>query len=85
MERIRRNLESAHAEGKLADAGGFDPAKPWDAVFLASALDNHYWSTEVAEVAMLFVARVKDQAELADPGHHVFIEGAARGPGGGGG
>ena len=85
MKRIRRKLDSAHTEGRFADAGGLDPAKPWDAVFLAAALDNHYWSSEVAEVAMLFVARVKDQAELADPGHHVIIEGAARGLGGGGG
>ena len=80
MEIIRRNLEAAHTEGRLGDAGSDDPVKPWDAVFLA-ANDSEFWTTEVAETAMLYIARVKDKDDLADPGHHVQVAGAAPGIG----
>ena len=79
MEIIRRNLEAAYTEGRLGDAGVFDPDKPWDAVFLAAANDSKFWTTEVAETAMLHIARVKDKDDLMDPGHHVQVACAAPG------
>ena len=75
MEKLRRMLESDAAEGRPATAGGFDKDRPWDAVFLAAANDSEFWNEEVREAALLFISRVKDREELADPGHHVRADG----------
>ena len=72
----------------MATLGVFDPDMPWDAVFLAAANDSEFWTTEVAETALLYIARVKDKDDLTDLGHHVQVVGAAPGFGlgsGGGG
>ena len=75
MERIRRELEAAVAEGRTGDAMGFDPKAPWDAVFLKASTDSEYWQSEVVEVALLYASRVKEKEELVDPGHHVRVSG----------
>ena len=69
MEVVRRKLEAAYAEGRLRDARGFDRDKSWNAVFLAAANDNEFWTTEVAETAVMHLARVKEKDDLTDPGH----------------
>ena len=48
--------EDAYTEGRLGDAGGIDLDEPWDAVFLAAANDGEFWTTEVAETALLYIA-----------------------------
>lgn len=73
MERLRRELEADEMDG----AGAVDRQKPWDAVFLKAARDTEFWQSEVVEVALLYAARVKERAELTDPGHHVQVEGEA--------
>ena len=78
MERIRRELEAAAFDGRLADAGGLDRERPWDAVFLRAAQDHEFWQAEVVEVSLLYAAKVKDRAELTDPGHHVWVAGEAK-------
>ena len=77
MERLRRELESAN--GDIGYGGVvLDKKCPWDAVFLRAATDTEFWNAEVVEVALLFAAKVKDRAELVDPGHHVKVAGEAR-------
>ena len=79
LEIIRRNLQAAYTEGRLGDAGRFDPDKPWDAVFLAAAASSGRlrWRRRPC----LYIARVKDKDDLMDPGHHVEVAGAASGSG----
>ena len=79
MEKLRRVMETDIAEGRApAAAGGFDAARPWDAVFLAAANDSEFWNEEVRETALLFISRVKDREEISDPGHHVHVHGEWR-------
>ena len=78
MEKLRRELEIEDVEGRIAGEGGFDRNRPWDAVFLAAAQDDDFWREEVAEAALLYISRVKDQGELMDPGHHVTAVGESR-------
>jgi len=81
MERLRREIEAKAAAGVKIE-GGFDSDRPWDAVFLAAALDTDFWSSEVTEAALLFVADARAKGELLDPGHHVAVPGEARDLGG---
>ena len=53
----------------MGGAHPFDPAKPWDHVFRAAVEDDKFWATEVTNKAVLFAARFRSQAQLADPGH----------------
>ena len=58
LERSRRNIDSAVADGRPAP-GNVRPVegKPWAAAFSAIARDEDYWNREVAKPAMAWLAR----------------------------
>ena len=59
FEHLRRGLARPHAAGKVPVEINYDPARPWDGVFQAAALDHHYWDSNVRRPAVAFLARSK--------------------------
>ena len=76
MERIRRDLEEAFSEGRKRESYGFDPSKPWDAVFLAATEDDKFWYSEVTEKAVFFMSHSKPREVLTDEGHNADLNNA---------
>jgi hypothetical protein len=73
FERLRRQLESQHSHyaktGAAAPPGFiFDPAAPWDAVFGAAARDEAFWTSEVKDKCILFLARLAPSHALLSAG-----------------
>ena len=73
LERTRRNLTRAAAEGRLPMNLSFAADQPWIGVFTYVARDQAYWSQEVQIPAQNFIARggggrrmSKMDAELSD-------------------
>ena len=60
FERIRRaaEIELSRLPPGMKHAL-YDPAKPWDGVFALAIRDNRFWETEVRELAVLWLARVR--------------------------
>ena len=92
FERIRRQLESHHAyyvkAGTLSAPPGFtfDPAAPWDAVFGAASRDEPFWTAEVKDKCILFLARLAPAGSLLSAGTTLDppanLSGASGHPGG---
>lgn len=59
FEHLRRGLARSHAAGKVPVEINYDPARPWDGVFQAAALDHHYWDSNVRRPAVAYLARSK--------------------------
>ena len=69
LERIRRRLESEHAQ--LLAAGlrsAFDPKRPWDSAFRDAARDCEFWAKEVDKKVIMFSIAQKSKSQLTDPG-----------------
>ena len=69
LERIRRRLESEHAQ--LLAAGlrsAFDPTRPWDSAFRDAARDSEFWAKEVDKKIIMFSTAQKSKGQLTDPG-----------------
>ena len=65
MERVRRNLQSAHedavARGSSTD---YDDARPWNLVFRRVVADESFWRDQVVEPALLVLTRVTGLGEV---------------------
>ena len=57
LERTRRTLTRAMAEGRLPMALHFDPEQPWVGVFTQVSRDIAFWNQEVVVPAQNFIAR----------------------------
>ena len=82
MEHIRRELEADLVRLRAAGRGHeavMDVRRPWDAVFLAAAGDEEYWTTEVKEASLLYMANLKGRGEIMDDGHGVSAGSAPSG------
>ena len=65
FEHLRRGLARAHAAGKVPVEINYDPARPWDGVFQAAALDHQYWDSNVRRPAVAFLARSRSTPQPA--------------------
>ena len=65
FEHLRRGLARAHAAGKVPVEINYDPARPWDGVFQAAALDHQYWDSNVRRPAVAFLARSRNTPQPA--------------------
>ena len=74
FERLRRQLESHHAyyvktvSAAVPPGFTFDPAAPWDAVFGAASRDEAFWTAEVKDKCILFLARLAPAYSLLSAG-----------------
>jgi hypothetical protein len=69
LERVRRSEARAH-EAKIAAGlpSEFDPAMPWDFVFVQAARDDAFWAEHVERKAVLFASRIRTPQQLIDEG-----------------
>ena len=65
FEHLRRGLARAYAAGKVPVEINYDPARPWDGVFQAAALDHQYWDSNVRRPAVAFLARSRSTPQPA--------------------
>ena len=69
LERIRRRLDSEHAQlGAAGLSPTFDPKRPWDAAFREAACDSVFWTKEVDKKVIQFSTSQKSKGQLTDPG-----------------
>ena len=69
LERIRRRLDSEHAQlGAAGLSSTFDPKRPWDAAFREAACDSVFWTKEVDKKVIQFSTSQKSKGQLTDPG-----------------
>ena len=47
---------------------GFDPARPWDAVFRVAVSEPAFWDSEVRDKAILYLTRISTAAQTLDDG-----------------
>ena len=52
----------------MGNTPGFDPARPWDAVFRVAVSEPAFWDAEVRDKAILYLTRISTAAQTLDDG-----------------
>ena len=77
LERLRRVLEEERRAlkrvGRVSEAQ-LQPDRPWNAVFYRAAGDERFWETEVREVVLFYMARLRSRAQVLEEGHDAKLE-----------
>lgn len=70
FERIRRllHIEYESAANSAGTVSGFDPVKPWDAVFAQAVRDREFWDREVSQPALMFLSGARTRFQLSTDG-----------------
>ena len=67
FQRLRRHAERDHAAALAAKLNTtFDVARPWNTVFSLAIADKSWWEENLHRPAVLYLARVRTEAQLLD-------------------